>query len=538
MTQTEHPGSRQLVICCDGTNNTLTGRQTDTNVLQLFEQLATQNDASQLLYYDPGVGAPDGLPSIGIGDWISRKWERLSGLASGRGVFENIGMAYQFLANHYQPGDQIFLFGFSRGAFTVRCVAGMINLFGLVRSEHAVLLPTLLRVYFAKVSTDGIESGQAPGSAPLTRGEVAAQIRESFTSVAGRHAEVHFVGVWDTVASVGLPPFSLQISSSATIKGKCFRHVRQALSLDEHRWPFLPRVFSEDNFGSADAPQSLTQLWFRGVHCDVGGGYPLAETGLSSAALGWMIDEACQCGLRCPVSPPKVPSEPIWRVHDTMFRVALWAVAGMCVRDSCAALGTNGRGIAVTAVAHPSVAAARPDSVWDHPRGLRLGLVLLAVTAGLLWAVGCRLATAASGDPLLPLSIIGSAILVPGMAQDRLLQLDLHALRHALLLALLALPFATALLALPVSRALARAVGWRQVGVRRPWFAVLGGALALALTASVVAQSTGVLSTLCRPGGAMQAVVLWSCSLAGWLAVVGLAGCLLLLFAGLKKGPR
>ena len=135
-------------------------------------------------------------------------------------------MAHQFLANHDQPSDQLFLFNFSCGAFTVRCVTGMINRFGLVRSEPAVLLPMLLRVYFAKVRTDGTERGQVPGTAPLGRDAVAAQMCESPASPIGHHVKVQFAGVWDTVASAGLPRFLLQISSGTAVRGENFRPIR------------------------------------------------------------------------------------------------------------------------------------------------------------------------------------------------------------------------------------------------------------------------------------------------------------------------
>ena len=141
--------TRQLIICCDGTNNTLTANDHDTNVLKTFELLARAENPRQVLYYDPGVGAPDALPSTGIDDWFRNKCDRLWGLASGRGVYENISQAYLFLMKHYQPGDQIYLFGFSRGAFTVRCLSGMVHLFGIIDHHHEAMLPTLLRVYFS-----------------------------------------------------------------------------------------------------------------------------------------------------------------------------------------------------------------------------------------------------------------------------------------------------------------------------------------------------------------------------------------------------
>src|SRR6185369_14903568 len=141
--------SRQLVLFLDGTGNTLTGNERDTNVLRLFEHLARDPDPRRLLYYDPGVGSPDALPFTGPLDWLSHKWRRLVGLAVGRGVYENLGQAYAFLMRNWKPGDEIYVFGFSRGAFSARCVAGMVHLFGILRPEHECLIDTLIRVYFS-----------------------------------------------------------------------------------------------------------------------------------------------------------------------------------------------------------------------------------------------------------------------------------------------------------------------------------------------------------------------------------------------------
>ena len=110
---------RQLIVCCDGTNNNLTGRNRDTNVSQLCELLAPDSQ-NQLLYYDPGVGNPGTLPEAAWWDKVQQKYERLSGLAFGSGIYENISEAYRFLMRNWREDDDIFLFGFSRGAFTAR----------------------------------------------------------------------------------------------------------------------------------------------------------------------------------------------------------------------------------------------------------------------------------------------------------------------------------------------------------------------------------------------------------------------------------
>ena len=377
--------TRQLIICCDGTNNTLTANDHDTNVLKTFELLARAENPRQVLYYDPGVGAPDALPSTGIDDWFRNKCDRLWGLASGRGVYENISQAYLFLMKHYQPGDQIYLFGFSRGAFTVRCLSGMVHLFGIIDHHHEAMLPTLLRVYFsAKEKTSlfkiihdlsvtvkalfGIEAPQEINN----RDDVAKQIRITFGSGARKEASVYFVGVWDTVSSVGFPGFAVSMSSNPNILNKRIQHVRHALALDEHRAQFKPRVYEQNDFGDATQTQSLRQLWFRGNHCDVGGGYAEnSATALSDHAWRWMLDEARQCGLSMNTLPQIKPQK--IRVHDETYSMPWWALLGLSHRQTGALK-------AIDHLDEPTVllktkAAADPEhlrfpdrSIWQHSR--------------------------------------------------------------------------------------------------------------------------------------------------------------------------
>ena len=119
----EQEKRRQLIVCCDGTNNNLTGRRNDTNVTQLCELLAPDLQ-NQLLYYDPGVGNSGTFPGATWTEQIQQKWERISSLAFGSGIYENIAEAYRFLMLNWREGDAIFLFGFSRGAFTSRALGG------------------------------------------------------------------------------------------------------------------------------------------------------------------------------------------------------------------------------------------------------------------------------------------------------------------------------------------------------------------------------------------------------------------------------
>ena len=335
--------ARQLIICCDGTNNNLTGRANDTNVTQLCE-LLTPGSNNQMLYYDPGVGNPGQLPGASWGDGISHTYERLHGLIFGKGIYENIEECYRFLMRNWQPGDEVFLFGFSRGAFTARSVGGLVTQFGILRQDMDVLVPTLLHLYFSN-RTD---------SAAKEYARIRDQIRAMYTDDEARDAPIWFVGVWDTVASVGSPLFSRKITASPTIVDKRFMNVRQALALDEYRRNFLPRPYLiEKGYDYAGKGQSIEQKWFSGAHCDVGGGYANAQAGLSRQTLAWMLQEAADCRLRfrkevlVPGTPNLDPTrvEPFLatvsalktnrtkRAHAEAYDSPLWALGGQVVRD-------------------------------------------------------------------------------------------------------------------------------------------------------------------------------------------------------------
>lgn len=395
---------RQLILCCDGTNNNLTGGHNDTNVVKLCRLLAARDDDAQTVFYDPGVGNPGELPGATQWDKLRRSVQRCAGLAFGRGVYENMSECYHFLMTHYRPGDQICVFGFSRGAFTARSVAGLVNQFGILRPHMVSMLPTLLHVYFAE-----------RGLTEQRRQAIAADATALFAAQEAQRVEVHFVGVWDTVASVGMWPFAARFTASATVHGKRFRHVRQALALDEHRAQFAPRLYLDDNGDfrtQSGQAGTLQQLWFRGAHCDVGGGYTAGETGLSDAALCWLLSEASHCGVRLGPDPdvalteaqvrhlligPDVAPLPV-RVHSELRRTPLWALTGMSVRTPALAESDGAAPRRLQAQAHPIVAqqAARfpQDTAWRrHARPLNhllhllpwcLALVFLYVAVGQL----------------------------------------------------------------------------------------------------------------------------------------------------------
>lgn len=384
---------RQLVLCLDGTANTLSAGLRDTNVVRLVEALRDpanrqQDGPPQIVYYDPGVGSPVGLPATGPCSALAEPIRRATNLALGRGVYENIGEAYLFLCREYgrfaPPGgetaDEIYLFGFSRGAFTARCVAGMVNLFGIIRPGQEHLLPTLLNIYFSSPDPPrGIVLllrrlrkrvlGKSPG---LIRQELAEQVNRLFASGPGATATVHFLGVWDTVQSVGLPGMRKQISSSRVLAGKRITHSRHALAIDEHRSQFFPRMFC----GPLDEGQTLGQLWFRGVHTDVGGG---RRSVLPDEAYTWMVEEAQQQGLAHagdarwhPIAVLKAWPKPDLHLGDQLYHTPWWALVGMAIRDPASAWSGDGGWVKGGAEAlnppkeHPSVDGFSPPATRRH----------------------------------------------------------------------------------------------------------------------------------------------------------------------------
>ena len=550
------PLPRQLVVCCDGTNNTLTAGAADTNVLLLHRYLgrhAAPAGVERVLYYDPGVGSPDAVPPTDPIDWGRRSLRRVSAMASGRGVYENIAEAYLFLMRHWRDeNDRIYCFGFSRGAFTVRCVVGMVNLFGILKPQHEPLLPTLVHIYFSLPSGRGSPLQRAtrwiyqasakrqkaaaePGGHTETddRANLARQVQELFTSEQGRQAWVHWVGVWDTVESVGLPgPLSRSNPSTANLARKRIRHVRHALALDEHRWTFEPRLYEEPG-DIEDGSRSLRQRWFPGVHCDVGGSYRAEEAGLSDESLCWMVNEVAR-----DIGVPQLqPAGRLRRRHDSLWDTPWWALAGMSLRDM-RPMTANGQPIAVIAA---PVAAAVPASVWQQRRGVRPLAISLVAGVLCLWFSGLCLSPSASGGA----GLAAAAAQASGFAWEQL-----AALWGAGLLAPGRAPWLSGaqpgwamawdfgfiaawgyVLARICSRAFAWLAGARRPGSGMPAWRWLGMA-PLAAVGGDVSENLCTLAAMAVHGAGVESLaqgLLWLGGVAASVKCLGLAACLPLL---------
>ena len=376
----EKPGCN-LVLLFDGTGNIL-GNQQDTNVVKLLRMLGKGHDPSgkeptQLVYYDPGVGTTNEFPADGIVSEAKNQLRQLAGLALGNGVFPNIAEAYRFLVNTYQRGDRIYLFGFSRGAFTARSVAGMINMYGLIHTEGLPLIETLVRTYFAP-------RGHKNQAGTKDREKFAEDVINNFSL--GRTPLVHFVGVWDTVEAIGLGGLgSIKISNSTDFDCKRFAHVRHAMSLYESRSKYTPRRYEDPHFTAEEQPwRSYDQRWFRGVHSDVGGSY--ARDGLSNITLAWMVDEAAAHGLRVDKSQLQ-PGDPLTPMHDQAYDCPYWVWTGL-----------NARGREASDFIDPTarpVDGAVPANTVPRTQPWRWMGIALAITTAVLFAITYTMGLAA-----------------------------------------------------------------------------------------------------------------------------------------------
>ncbi|MEI4234413.1 DUF2235 domain-containing protein [Roseovarius sp. D22-M7] len=267
---------RNLVVAADGTwskpDQMDRGRNVPTNVVKFVRAIDEDNeDPKQLKYYDTGVGTDQ---------W----WNKFRGGIAGRGLFKNMRDAYAWILRHHRPEDRLYLVGFSRGAFTVRSLAGMLGLCGIPdRPDDA----DTLAIEAARIYRDPDESA---------RRDRAAAFRQAHDCKPGA---VHFIGVWDTVGALGLPTlgpigdfFRRQHSFHDVSLGANVRHAFHAVAIHERRAPFEPTLWRGEK---SEATESVVQAWFPGVHNNIGGGY--ADAGLSDRALDWMIAHAQTTGL-------------------------------------------------------------------------------------------------------------------------------------------------------------------------------------------------------------------------------------------------
>lgn len=276
---------RKLIVCLDGTGNEI--EKNESNILRLYKCL--KHDENQLIHYEPGVGTSD-TRAFAEG-WFPRT-RRTIGLIAGTGMERDVLQAYEFLCRNYRDDDQLYFFGYSRGAYTARMLAGFLNDFGLVAPHEIHLVAPVFKAY-RKLRRNGPREQFAP-----------LRIYEQFFHV--RRVPIRFLGLWDTVSSLirfgqgrhggGLIEFGTHSSVNDNPSVRAVRHV---LSIDETRRVFRPQLWDEGQvyhgtrFRSKTNPpkQDVKQVWFPGTHTDVAGSVPEPEAGLAKITLNWMREE-------------------------------------------------------------------------------------------------------------------------------------------------------------------------------------------------------------------------------------------------------
>jgi uncharacterized protein (DUF2235 family) len=263
-----------IVICADGTWNRPeedSEKDFPTNVLKLARAIKpSTNGIKQHVFYDWGLGSYHSNFSAG---------------ATGRGIHKNILDGYRYIVQNYAANDKIYLYGFSRGAYTVRALSGLINNCGILKRADARLISEAWKIY------------KSPQSKNHPDGEAAKQFRNNYCHASRK---IHFIGVWDTVGALGIPFSLMGLLESHdefydTKMGSNVSIARQALAIDEQREDFQPTIWTPR------AGVDLKQVWFSGVHADVGGSYPpdkKTHAMASDVPLSWMLDESTSAGLK------------------------------------------------------------------------------------------------------------------------------------------------------------------------------------------------------------------------------------------------
>lgn len=275
---------RKLVICLDGTGNQMKAKG-HTNVATLYEMLDLSDPSVQSGYYDPGVGTMSAANARGA---LDRWFSRVCGLAFGSGLKTNVAEAYTFLMQHWRPGDELYVFGFSRGAYTARALVGMLNRPGLLRPGSENLVPYAVAQYATNksFSTRDRENIREFSHAFCWGSEEQPLSPAWANDTYDMHwhaVPVRYLGVWDTVKAAGILrlgnlhwPFTHELFN--------VDRIRHAVSIDEYRRPYHEYLVDKRHYG-------LEEAWFAGVHSDVGGTFE-DDPRLAKIALKWICDGA------------------------------------------------------------------------------------------------------------------------------------------------------------------------------------------------------------------------------------------------------
>jgi uncharacterized protein (DUF2235 family) len=319
---------KNLVVCLDGTGNQLRARG-NTNVVLLYQMLDLSDPDHQIAYYDAGLGT---FSSAGAWTPAGKALSKLLGLAFGLGLRTNLAEAYAWLMKHWEPGDRIFVFGFSRGAYTARALTGMLRTVGLARPGLENLVQYAVQAHTKRIRDNDKE--QYWGTVHNFAETFARPVDGQRTTI-----PIHYLGLWDTVKAAGVLGWTIRWPYTSRLPN--VQVCRHAVSIDERRRPYRHHPVSQ-----VSPNGTLEQVWFAGVHSDVGGTFvdPPTEVAreklggqpetreppiLSTIALKWVADAAIEMGLL--IKPRKYQKNcavSVRNAHATVHRMSwLWALA-------------------------------------------------------------------------------------------------------------------------------------------------------------------------------------------------------------------
>lgn len=295
---------KRLVVCCDGTWQRL-DQDRPTNVALAARAVAARDadGAAQIVHYSAGVGC--NLDQLNL----------FQG-AFGLGLDQNLLEAYLFLTLNYEPGDQIYLFGFSRGAYTVRSLAGLVRKCGILRRAHADKTRRALDLYRQRdVSVDSAEAVEFRNAFAIAWPKLDAKGVQSLMGGPVYDLRFNYIGVWDTVGALGVPrtlPFARGFNKKFEFHdlglSRAALAARHAVAIDESRNAFKPTLWSNlEELNAAMGEERFQQVWFPGDHGAVGGGTLASH--LSNGALLWVIEGAERMGLAFDRAPAAVLSQ-------------------------------------------------------------------------------------------------------------------------------------------------------------------------------------------------------------------------------------
>ena len=299
---------KRLIFCFDGTWQKLDS-PCPTNVVLTAETVLplSPDGIAQVIFYDEGVG--------------TSKYEKFSGGIFGAGLVKNIADGYRFLILNYTPGDELYVFGFSRGAYTARSFVGLLHTVGILERRVAAKVHDAIELYRRRDTTTEYNNEllcfrrDNANHVCISEEERKWRAAEGIETQNTPLLEIQYLGVWDTVGALGIPS-RFAIAKAADKKflfhdpslSPFVKSARHAVAIDERRKDYEPTLWANIdtlnaarniNSNAPDAPYQ--QQWFPGVHCAIGGGGN--HRGLSDQTLDWILDGARAAGLVLDGSP-------------------------------------------------------------------------------------------------------------------------------------------------------------------------------------------------------------------------------------------